>query len=111
MTKLKQYSITHYHRGIELDVICVTTSKKKFAELLDISPSYISKYGYSYEPRDTICIENPDVLYAKVGLGGEGRYIFKHDGIKLLSEFETLIGEHRKLYPTRRDYDEAKRNG
>jgi len=111
MAKLKQYSIIEYHRGIEFTIICVTTSKKKFAELTNTSLSYINRYGYTYEPRDILCIENPDVIFAKVGMGGEGTYIFKRGEVKLLSEFKILTDEHRKQYPTRQDYHEAKGNG
>lgn len=111
MATLKQFGLTYLYRGVELYVICVTTSKKKFAELLDTSPSYISSYGYSYEPRTIECIENPNILYAECGLGGEAMYIFKRGEVKLLSEYKELINKHREVYPTRRDYDEAKGNG
>ena len=111
MAKLKQYGLTHYHRGIEVNVMCVTTSKKKFAELMDMTVGHISNYATSFEPRDSLCIENPDILYAKCGMGGEGCYFLPRNEVKLLSDFKVLIDEHRKIYSTYRDYDEAKRNG
>ena len=111
MASLKQYTITKYYRGIELTVICVATTKKKFSELLDIPIGYINKYSYINEPRVIECIENPNILYAECGLGGEAMYIFKRGEVKLLSEYKELIDKHREVYPTRRDYDEAKGNG
>jgi hypothetical protein len=111
MAKLKQFRLTYLYRNIELDVICVTTSKKKFAELLDIPISYVGSYSSDYEPRDILCIENPDVLCAKCGMGGEGTYFLPRKEVKFLSEFKVLIDEHRKIYPTRQDYHEAKGNG
>jgi len=100
----KTFHITSYYRGIELDVICVTTSKKKFAELLDKPISYINNYASSYDLRYPVCNENADVLFAQVGLGGEGTYIFKRDDIKTYDEFKSLIDDHRKTYFTYRDY-------
>ena len=47
--KYKTFEITHYYRGIEISVLCVTTSKKKFAELLNESVNYINNYSYSYD--------------------------------------------------------------
>ena len=45
MAKLKQFDLTKYYRGIELSVICVTTSQKKFAELLDTSTNDVKNYA------------------------------------------------------------------
>ena len=50
MAKLKQFDLTKYYRGIELSVICVTTSQKKFAELLDTSTNDVKNYAFCYEP-------------------------------------------------------------
>lgn len=111
MGTLKQYSLVTYYYGIELNIICVTTSRKKLSELLDKPISYINRYSYSIEPRVTECIENPNILYAECGLGGEAMYIFKRGEVKLLSEYKKLIDKHRAVYPTRRAYEEAKRNG
>ncbi len=108
--RLKTFSITKYYRGVELRVICVTTSKKRFAELLDSGLSYISSYTTSYELRYDICNENPEVLFAKPGMGGEAMEIFNRDEIKTLSEYEKLIDEHRSKYPTRHDFEESKKN-
>lgn len=110
MAKLKEFILTKYIRGVELQILCVTSSKKKFAELLDATSSYINSYSSSFEPRTPICIENPDILYAKSGMGGEAFHIFKRDEVKLLSEYVELIDEHRKVYPTYHDYYEAKKN-
>lgn len=105
MATLKQFTIIKYYRGIELNVICVTTSRKKLSELLDIPIGYINNYSYSTEPRVIECIKNPNILYVECGLGGEAMYIFKR------GEYKELIDKHREVYPTRRDYDEAKGNG
>jgi hypothetical protein len=102
--KYKTYSITTHHRGMELEVICVTTSKKKFAELCDMSISFVNNYSYSYDLRYPICNENPDKLYAKPGMGGEIRYVTEKDEIKPFEEYINLISKHRETYFTYRDY-------
>lgn len=104
--KHKTYSLVRYVRGIELEVLCVTTSKKKFAEILDVSLSQVNGYGTSYDLRYPICNENPDVLFAKPGMGGEAMMIFDKNEVKTLEEYEHLIDEHRKLYSSYRDYQE-----
>jgi hypothetical protein len=102
--KHKTHSITITHRGMELELICVTTSKKKFAELCDIPISFVNNYGYSYDLRYPICNENPDKLYAKPGMGGEIRYFTEKDEIKPFEEYINLINEHREKYTSYRDY-------
>ena len=101
--KHKTYLLTIYYHGIELDLLCVTTSKKRFAELSDKSLSYINNCAMSYDLRHTICNENPDKLFAKVGLGGEGRYFLGKD-VKPLDEIKVIIDEHRKTYFSYQDY-------
>jgi len=108
--KHKTYSLTLYHRGIELDLLCVTTSKKKFAELSDISLSHINGYAHDYDLRYPVCNENPDKLYAKRGMGGEGMYIFDKNDVKPFEEYKQLIDKHRETYPTYRDFNEAQKN-
>lgn len=107
--KYKEYNLVKYVRGIELRVHCVTTSTKKFAELLDMTPSYVKDYTSGMEPKTPECIANVDVLYAYEGWGGEAREIFGNNEIKLFSEYEKLIDEHRKLYPNRHDWEEHKK--
>ncbi len=102
--KHKTYSLTRYILGIELEVLCVTTSKKKFAEILDSPIGHINNYAYAYDLRYPICNENPDVLFAKPGMGGEARLIFDKDAVKTLEEYEKLIDEHRKVYASYGDY-------
>ena len=102
--KYKTYSITMYRRGMELEVICVTTSKKKFAALCDMPISNVNNHGYSYDLRYPICNENPDKLYAKPGMGGEIRYVTEKDEIKPFEEYINLISKHRETYFTYRDY-------
>jgi hypothetical protein len=102
--KHKTHSLTIYYRGIELELLCVTISKKRFAELSGESISSINNYGYSYDLRYPICNENPDILFGKVGLGGEGRYIFERSDIRPIEEMKKVIDEHRKIYLSYRDY-------
>jgi predicted transcriptional regulator len=102
--KHKTFSITHYYRGIEIELICVTTSKKKFAELTNISLSSINKYASSYDLRYDICNENIDVVFAKAGMGGEVRYILNREDINPLDVVKKIINEHRKNYSTYRDF-------
>lgn len=102
--KHKTYSLTKYIRGIELEVLCVTTSKKKFAEILDLPIGHINGYASAYGLRYPICNENPDVLFAKPGIGGEAMMIFVRDEVKTLEEYEHLIDEHRKVYSNYREY-------
>lgn len=104
MAKLKQFEITKYYRGIELRVMCVTTSQKKFAELLDISANHVKDYAFCYEPRNQECIDNPDILFAEIGLGGEGTYVFERNKILRYTEYMAMIDKHRKTYLTYRDY-------
>jgi hypothetical protein len=101
---MKTFSLTDYYRGVELQIVCVTTSKKKFADFLDKSVSYINSYASSYDLRYPICNENPDKLYAKPGMGGEATYIFNRDEVKTLEEYKELIDSHREKYPIKSDY-------
>jgi hypothetical protein len=102
--KYKEYSIVHYYRGLELKLIVVTTSVKKLAELTGISPYHVKGYAHSFKPRTKECIENPDVVYAKTGLGGEIRHIFDKDATYTFLEFKIKIDEHRKKYSSYMDY-------
>jgi hypothetical protein len=102
--KHKTFDLTTYYKGIELRLLCVTTSKKKFAELSNISLSHINGYAYTYDLRYPLCNDNPDKLFAKPGLGGEGSYIFNRGEIKTFEEYKTLIDKHREVYLTYRHY-------
>ncbi len=107
--KHKTYSLTIYHRGIELELLCVTTSKKKFAELSDISLSHINGYANDYDLRYPVCNENPDKLYARPGMGGEAMFIFNRNEVKTLVEYKQLIDKHREQFPNNRDFYENQR--
>ncbi len=85
----KTHSITSYIRGFELELICVTTSKKRFAELIDESLSHVNNHGFSYDLRYPICNENPDKVYAKPGRGGEIRYITEPNDIKPREKYKS----------------------
>ena len=102
--KHKTYSITIYHKGIEIEMVCVTTSKKKFAELSGISLSHVNGYACSYDLRYPICNENPEKLYGIRGMGGESFHIFEKDKVIPLEEMKAIIDEHRKTYTNYRDY-------
>jgi hypothetical protein len=104
MAKLKQFEITKYYRGIELRVMCVTTSQKKFAELVGTSTNYIRDYALCYEPRNQECIDNPDTLFAEIGLGGEGTYVFERNKVLPYTEYKEMIDKHRETYMSYRDY-------
>jgi len=108
--KHKTFSLTTYHRGVELELLCVTTSKKKFAELIDMTLSYVNGYANSYDLRYPVCNENPDKLYAKPGMGGEAMFIFNKDEVKPLDEYKELIDKHREQYPTNIDFYERQQN-
>jgi len=107
--KYKTFSITQYHRGIELQYLCVTTSKKKFAEISNVSQSFVNSHGHSYDLRYPLCNDNPDKLFAKPGLGGEGMFIFNRNEVKTIEEYKKLIDEHRAIYPTYSDYNDSKK--
>ena len=107
--KYKEFLMTRYHRGVELRVHCVTTSTKKFAELIGSTAGHVKNYANSVDPKTKECIENLDVLYAVPGWGGEAWEIFTKDEVKLFSEYEQLIDEHRKKYKTRHDWEEHKK--
>ncbi len=107
--KYKTFSITQYYRGIELQYLCVTTSKKKFAEISNVSQSFVNSHGHSYDLRYPLCNDNPDKLFAKPGLGGEGMFIFNRGEVKTIEEYKKLIDEHRAIYPTYSDYNDSKK--
>jgi hypothetical protein len=98
-----------YHRGVELELLCVTTSKKKFAELSDISLSHLNGYCNDYDLRYPVCNENPDKLYAKPGMGGEAMFIFNRDEVKPLEEYKELIDKHKEKFPIAQDFYENQR--
>ena len=102
--KYKTFSITTYYRGVELILLCVTTSKKRLSELSGISQSHVNSHANSYDLRYPICTENPEELFAKPGLGGESFYIFNRYEIKPIKEYRKLIDSHRELYISHQDY-------
>jgi hypothetical protein len=98
-TKLKEYSYTTIIQGVEVYIICCTTSKKKFAEIIDKSVNFVNTWCYIIEPRTKECIDNIDVLFAKRGIGGECMY-FLDDKIYTLQEMKELIENHRNICKT-----------
>ena len=107
--KYKEYIITRLHRGVELRVHCITTSIKKLAELIDSTPNYVKDYASSVDPKTKECIDNIDVVYAVPGWCGESSELFTQKEVKLYSDYEKLIDEHRKKYPTRHDWEDHKK--
>lgn len=61
---MKQFEWTTIYKGqqIYLNVVCKT--QKKAAELFDTTTNQIRNYGYSFEPRDRECVDNPEKVYA-----------------------------------------------
>ena len=108
MGKLKQYGITTLINGVEVNVVCITSSKKKLAVLLDKPYNYIldycSEYGFMYDE----CFENPSKLFIVRGMGGETLDIFEKD---VVYEYETgveMIESHRVKYPSKYDWYEKR---
>ena len=95
--KYKTYHLTTYHRGVEIVLLCVTSSKKKFAEITDKPLSYINNYGFSYDLRYSVCNENPNTLFIQRGLGGESRVIFKNDDVMPYEEAIRVIDDYKKI--------------
>ena len=52
---------------------------------------HVKNYAYSGEPKTKECIENPDVVYAKTGMGGEIRYVFDKDIVYTFLEYISMI--------------------
>lgn len=100
--KYKEYMLIHYYRGIEVLLRCTTTSIKKFTEITEIRGS--NGYVMSIIPRTQECIDNPEILYAEIGMGGEGIYVFEKNRVLLFSEYKTMIDKHRETYSHYRDY-------
>jgi hypothetical protein len=67
--KLKEYKVNKAEYGQNLHIIVVCKSQKRASELLDTDASYIRNYGYCYEPRTQLAIENPETVYAYVDSG------------------------------------------
>lgn len=104
MAKLKQFDYIKYYKGIELRVLCVTSSQKKFAELIGSSLNQIRNYSYIYEPRNQECIDSPDKLFAKIGIGGEGVEVFEREKVLPYEDYKVLIDKHRETYTNYIDY-------
>jgi hypothetical protein len=104
MPKLKEFKITQYYKGIELNIMAVTTSRKKFAELASTQESYVKNYAFCNDPHTPECIANPEVLYAEKGMGGEVRHLENAEGVKTYAEMKILIEQHRKKYSDYRDF-------
>lgn len=104
MAKLKQYGFTHYIRNVEVYVICVTTSKQKFADLLDIKLSQIKDYMHINDAKNVDCINNPNKLFVQRGMGGEALAIFKKDKTYSYEEAQEIINKHREVYKSRGDW-------
>lgn len=99
----KTYSLTTLLKGIQVDMVCVTTSMKKFIELCGKGGG-IRPYTSAYDLRYPRCNENPDVLFYKGDMGFESMHILGRDTIHTHEEATKLINAHRKIYPTVRDF-------
>ena len=106
MAKLKEFSITTYYRGIEMNKKCITTSKKRASEIFDTTLSFMNGYSHTIEPKTQEAIDNIDTVFCRVGMGGEARYIFEVDKVYTLDEYKRIIDEHRVKYPSYHHYSE-----
>ena len=107
MAKLKQYYLTTHIRGVEVDITCATTSKKNFAVIIGKPVSYVNGYASNgIEIQE--CLENPDKIYCKRGLGGETLDIFEKGKIYEHDEAVRLIDEHRSRWANTREWHEGK---
>jgi hypothetical protein len=43
-------------------------------------------------------------LFAEIGLGGEGMYVFERNKILPYTEYMAMIDKHRETYSSYRDY-------
>jgi len=62
MGKLKQYMLTTKINDVEVNVVCLTSSLKKFSLLLDKSYNYVREYGNEMGYVVDECFESPHVL-------------------------------------------------
>ena len=108
MGKLKQYLLTTIINGVEVDVLCITNSRKKFSNLLDKSYSYVSEYSSEMGYMVDECFDNPNVLFIQRGLGGETLDIFERDKIYSYDDAVELIKKHREKYPNTRSWYDSK---
>lgn len=107
MAKLKQYYLTTHIRGVEVDITCATTSKKNFAALIGKPAGFVNSYASAgIEIQE--CLENPDKIYCKRGLGGETLEIFEKGKIYEHDEAVRLINEHRIKCANTREWHEGK---
>lgn len=107
MAKLKQYYLTTHIRGVEVVITCATSSKKNFAAIIDKPVSYVNAYASNgIEIQE--CLENPDKLYCKRGLGDETLEIFEKEKIYSYDEAALLIDEHRSRFANTREWHDSK---
>jgi hypothetical protein len=108
MGKLKQYMLTTKINGVEVNVVCLTNSLKKFSVLLDKSYSYVREYANEMAYVVDECFESPHVLFVERGLGGETLDIFEKELVYDYDRAVELIGIHREKYPNSRAWYESK---
>jgi len=108
MGKLKQYGMTIFIRGVEVNVVCITSSKKKLAALLDKPYNYILDYSTEYGFMIDECFENPSKLFVTAGLGGETNVIFEKDKVYPYEEAINMINSHREEYSNKSNWYETK---
>ena len=108
MGKLKQYMLTTKINGVEVNVVCLTNSLKKFSVLLDKSYSYVREYANEMGYIVDECFESPHVLFVERGLGGETLDIFEKELVYDYDRAVELIGIHREKYPNSRSWYESK---
>ena len=108
MAKLKQYMLNTKINGVEVNVVCLTSSFKKFSLLLDKSYTYVREYANEMGYVVDECFESPHILFIMRGLGGETLDIFEKELIYDYDRAVELIGIHRKKFPNSRVWYDSK---
>jgi hypothetical protein len=108
MGKLKQYMLTTKINGVEVNVVCLTNSLKKFSLLLDKPYNYVREYGNEMGYVVDECFEYPHVLFVERGLANETLDIFEKDLVYDYDRAVELIGIHREKYPNIRSWYDSK---
>ncbi len=69
MAKLKQYNGTISYYGENLELLVVTTSKKRATELMNVDTAFMNKYCSISVPRTQEAIDNPEKVFGRLDSG------------------------------------------
>lgn len=100
----KTFETVKSYKGVHYNLVCVTTSKKRFSEISGFSESFLAQYCHTYDLRYAICNSNPDVLFCMRDNSLESQMFFDDNQPKTFEELKELIDNYREKYPTYRDY-------